>query len=165
MCYRCYDPEEVNWILQLSKKLNSAMSINCNEDYYPIRGVRAYITLNKKSGLLDVSYHTSQPHDSNLLSFPVRDIGHLRDIVFQIIKLGYRSLYWTNSEEVEEVCPLPPLGLARLNYYLASMSYWDGKCCTYRYLQSEISSLADRGTTSTDASTAMLLAKIPVAGD
>lgn len=141
------------------------MSMSCAEDYYPFQGNSAYVTLNKKTQLLDVSYHTRQPHNSDLLSFFVNDIDHLRDIVFQIIKLGYRSLYWTNSEEVEEECPLPPPGLERLNYYLASMSYWDGKCCTYRYLRSEISSLMERGPISPDFSTLRLLAEIPIAND
>ncbi|TOI55141.1 hypothetical protein CGI58_06100 [Vibrio parahaemolyticus] len=165
MCLRCDSRTEETSFLQLSKKIDSVMSMSCAEDFSPLRGMGAYVTLNKKPRLLDVSYHARQPHDSDLLSFPVRDREHLRDIVFQIIKLGYRSLYWTNSEEVEEECPLPPPGLERLNYYLASMSYWDGKCCTYRYLSSEIGSLMERGTISPDFSTMKLLAEIPIAND
>ncbi|MGR5128815.1 hypothetical protein [Photobacterium swingsii] len=165
MCFECGSRTEEVWFLQLSKKIYSVMSMSCEEDFYPFRGNSAYVTLNKKTQLLDVSYHTKQPHDSDLLSFFVSDIEHLKDIVFQIIKLGYRCLYWTNSEEVEEECPPPPPGLERLNYYLASMSYWDGKCCTYRYLRSEISSLMERGTISPDFSTMKLLAEIPIAND
>lgn len=165
MCFRCDSRTEGTCFLKFSKRIGSAMSMSCAEDYHPFQGNRAYVTLNKKTQLLDVSYHTRQPHNSDLLSFLVNDIEHLRDIVFQIIKLGYRCLYWTNSEEVEEECPLPPPGLERLNYYLASMSYWDGKCCTYRYLRSEISSLIERGTISPDFSTVRLLEKIQIVND
>lgn len=165
MCFRCDSRTEGTWFLQFSKRIGSAMSMSCAEDYYPFQGNSAYVTLNKKTQLLDVSYHMRQPHNSDLLSFLVNDIDHLRDIVFQIIKLGYRCLYWTNSEEVEEECPLPPPGLERLNYYLASMSYWDGKCCTYRYLRSEISSLIDRGPISPEFSTVRLLEKIRIVND
>ncbi len=165
MCFRCDSRTEETVFLQLSKKIGSAMNMSCAEDFYPFRGHSAYVTLNKTTQLLDVSYHTSQPYNSDLLSFLVNDIDHLRNIVFQIIKLGYRCLYWTNLEEVEEECPLPPPGLERLNYYLASMSYWDGKCCTYRYLRSEISSLMERGPISPELSTMRLLAEIPIAND
>ncbi|OBT27548.1 hypothetical protein A9266_02455 [Vibrio tasmaniensis] len=165
MCYECDNRTEGTCFLQLSRKIDLAINMSYAEDYHPFQGNRAYLTLSKKTQLLDVSYHTRRPHDSDLLSFPVHNKEHLRDVVFQIIKLGYRSLYWTNSEEVEEECPLPPPGLERLNYYLASMSYWDGKCCTYRYLRSEIDSLMERGKISPDFSTTRLLAEIPIAND
>ncbi|EHK2852595.1 MULTISPECIES: hypothetical protein [Vibrio] len=165
MCYGCYEPEEINWFLQLSKRLSSAMGMSCTEDYHPYQGACAYVTLYKKAQLLDVSYHAQRPNGPDILSFPVGDIEHLRAIVFQIIKLGFQRLHWINSEEVEEMCPLPSPGLERLNFYLAFMNYGDGKCETNRYLRAEISSLVDRGTTSPDTSTAMLLPAIPTAGD
>lgn len=161
MCYGCYDRKQADWFLKLSKRLRSAMSTSSTEDYHSYRGTGAYVTLYKSTQLMDVSYHDQRPHSPDVLSFPVDDIQHLRAIVFQIIKLGYRSLYWTISEEVEDECPLPPPGLERLNYYLASMSYWNRKCCTYRYLVTEVLSLLDRDTIQPDTSTVMLLAEIP----
>ncbi len=165
MCYECGCHTEVTWSLQLSKRLDSAMSMSCSDDYHPYQGTRAYVTINRITQLLDVSYHARQPHNSDLLSFYINDIEHLRSVVFQIIKIGYRRLYWTNSEEVEEKCPLPAPGLERLNYYLASMGFWDERCSTYRYLCSEIGSLIERGVTSPDFSTVRLLEKIQRAGD
>ncbi|HAS8422858.1 TPA: hypothetical protein I7747_09600 [Vibrio vulnificus] len=165
MCYGCCDLEEINWFLQLSKRLRSAMSMSCTEDYHTYQGASAYVTLDRKKSVLDVSYHTQRPHSPDILSFPVGDIEHLRAIVFQIIKLGFQRLHWTTSEEVEEKCPLPSPGLERLNFYLASMNYGNGKCETNRYLQAEISSLVDRGTTLPDVNTVMLLTEIPIADD
>ncbi|WP_152618762.1 hypothetical protein [Vibrio owensii] len=165
MCNECDYRTEVTWSLQLSKRIDSAMSVSCTDNYNPYQGTRAYVTLDRTAQLLDVSYHVRQPHNSDLLSFAVHDIEHLRNVVFQIMKMGYRRLYWTNSEEVEKMCPLPPAGLERLNYYLASLGYWEHGCKTYQYLYSEICSLIERGPISPDFSVVRLLEKIQIDGD